>query len=193
MKLTRLEKMLVNRRNEAERNAGRVRRDLERLDLDSIHDVLEIGCGIGAISAYLADSYGMNVQGTDFDPEQIELARTVQPASDHLHFSVEDAGHLSFANASFDMVLSQDVFHHMRHWEAAVQEVTRVLRPGGYVIWLDVVSPKPITRIFRPLLKNFLSLFTLEQIRTAFARSRLEQRFYERVDFVHHHMILQKG
>ena len=193
MRLTRLEKMLVNRRNEAERSIGMVGRDLERLDLDSIHDVLEIGCGIGAISAYLAGSYGMNVQGTDFDPEQIELARMVQPASAHLRFSVEDAGHLSFADASFDLVLSQDVFHHMRHWEAAVQEVTRVLRPGGYVIWLDVVSPKSVTRILRPLVKSFLSLFTLEQIRTAFVRSGLEQRFYERVDFVHHHMMLQKG
>ena len=107
MRITRLEKMFVNRRQEAERNIGRVRRDLEQLDLDAVHDVLEIGCGIGAISAFLADSYGMNVQGTDFDPEQVELAQTTQPTSDRLHFAVEDATHLTFENASFDLVLSQ--------------------------------------------------------------------------------------
>jgi len=39
MKITRLEKMFVNRRQEAERNIGRVRRDLEQLDVDAIHDV----------------------------------------------------------------------------------------------------------------------------------------------------------
>ncbi len=104
MRLTRLEKMLVNRRQEAERNIGRVRRDLEQIDVD---DVLEIGCGIGAISAFLADSYGMNVQGTDLDLEQIELARTTQPTSDRLRFAVENATHLTFENASFDLVLSQ--------------------------------------------------------------------------------------
>jgi len=55
----------------------------------------------------------MNVQGTDLDPEQIELARTTQPASDRLYFVVENASHLTFENASFDLVLSQDIFHHI--------------------------------------------------------------------------------
>ncbi|MBE9471037.1 MAG: class I SAM-dependent methyltransferase [Chloroflexi bacterium] len=107
MRITRLEKMFVNRRQEAERNIGRVRRGLEQIGVGAIHDVLEIGCGIGVISAFLADSYGMNVLGTDLDPEQIELARTTQPTSDRLHFAVEDATHLTFENASFDLVLSQ--------------------------------------------------------------------------------------
>jgi len=193
MRLTRLEKMLVNRRQEAERNIGRVRRDLEQIDEDAVHDVLEIGCGIGVISAFLTDSYGMNVLGTDLDPEQIELARTTQPTSDHLHFAVEDASHLTFENASFDLALSQDIFHHIPDWEQVVQEVVRVLRPEGYFIWLDVVSPQSIARLFQPLVKNYLSLFTLEEAQSAFAQSGLEQRFYERVDPVHHHMILQKG
>ena len=193
MRITRLEKMFVNRRQEAERNTGRVRRDLEQLNVDAIHDVLEIGCGIGAISAFLANSYGMNVQGTDFDPEQVALARTTQAPNDHLHFAIEDATRLTFENASFDLVLSQDIFHHIPGWERVVQEVVRVLRPGGYLIWFDVVSPRSIARLFQPLVKNYLSLFTLEQARSTFARSGLEQRFYERIDPVHHHMILRKS
>ncbi|MEA3352141.1 MAG: class I SAM-dependent methyltransferase [Chloroflexota bacterium] len=193
MKLTRLEKMFVNRRKEAERNIDRIRRDLEQLDVDAIHDVLEIGCGVGAISAFLADSYGMNVQGTDFDPGQVELARTRQPTSDRLRFTVEDAARLTFENASFDLVLSQDIFHHIPDWEQVVKEVVRVLRPEGYFIWLDVVSPRSIARLFQPLVKNYLSLFTLEQAQSTFAQGGLEQRFYERVDLVHHHIILQKG
>jgi len=74
-----------------------------------------------------------------------------------------------------------------------VQEVVRVLRPEGYFIWLDVVSPQSITRLLRPLVKNHLSLFTLEEAQSAFAQSGLEQRFYERIDAVHHHMMQQKG
>ena len=60
-----MEKMFVNRRQEAERNIGRVRRDLEQINVDAIHDVLEIGCGIEAVSVFLANSYGMNVQAAD--------------------------------------------------------------------------------------------------------------------------------
>jgi len=185
--------MFVNRRKEAERSIGRIRRNLGQLDVNAIHDVLEIGCGVGAISAFLADSYRMNVQGTDFDPEQIELARTRQPTSGRLRFAVENATHLTFENASFDLVLSQDIFHHIPDWEQVVQEVVRVLRPEGYFIWLDVVSPQLIARLFQPLVKNYLSLFTLEQAQSTFAQSGLEQRFYERIDLVHHHITLQKG
>jgi hypothetical protein len=68
-----------------------------------------------------------------------------------------------------------------------------VLRPEGYFIWLDVVSPRSIARLFQPLVKKYLSLFTLEQAQSAFAQSGLEQRFYERIDPAHHHMILQKS
>jgi len=116
MRMTRFEKWFVNRRKEAERNIGRVCECLQKVDARNIHDVLEIGCGIGAVSAHLANNYEMNVQATDFDPEQIEAARKTYPESDRLHFAVADATDLAFDDASFDLVLSQDIFHHIPNW-----------------------------------------------------------------------------
>jgi ubiquinone/menaquinone biosynthesis C-methylase UbiE len=193
--MTRLEKRFVNRQQKAEHNIQKVRQRLQPLDTQAIRDALELGCGIGAVSAFLADTYAMNVCGTDFDPEQIEIARTMQPESDHLHFSVEDAAHLTFEDASFDLVLSQNVFHHVPDWEAAVREVARVLRPGGYFIWLDLATPRLIKNVLQPLMKNH-GLYTIDEVNSALAESGLERRFYEQTahgPLVHHHMVWQKG
>ncbi len=195
MKMTRLEKRFVNRKQKAERNIEKVRQRLQPLDTQAIHDALELGCGIGAVSAFVADTYAMNVCGTDFDPEQIEIARRMQPESDHLHFSVEDAAHLTFEDASFDLVLSQNVFHHVPDWEAAVREVARVLRPGGYFIWLDLATPRLVKDILQPLMKNH-GLYTIDEVNSALAENGLERRFYEQTahgPLVHHHMVWQKG
>jgi ubiquinone/menaquinone biosynthesis C-methylase UbiE len=195
MKMTRLEKRFVNRKQKAERNIEKVRQRLQQLDTQTIRDALELGCGIGAVSAFLVDTYKMNVCGTDFDPEQIEIARRMQPESDHLHFSVEDAAHLTFEDASFDLVLSQNVFHHVPDWEAAVREVARVLRPGGYFIWLDLAAPRLVKNVLQPLVKNY-GLYTIAEVKAALAQSGLERRFYEQTahgPLVHHHMVLQKG
>jgi ubiquinone/menaquinone biosynthesis C-methylase UbiE len=195
MKMTRLEKRFVNRKQKAEHNIEKVRQRLQPLDTQTIRDALELGCGIGAVSAFLADTYAMNVCGTDFDPEQIEIARRMQPESDHLHFSVEDAAHLTFEAASFDLVLSQNVFHHVPDWEAAVREVARVLRPGGYFIWLDLAAPRLIRNVLQPLMKNH-GLYTIDEVKAALAKSGLERRFYEQAahgPLVHHHMVWQKG
>lgn len=195
MKMTRLEKQFINRRKKAERNIDKVRQHLQQLDIQAIRDVLELGCGIGVVSAFLADSYGMNVQGTDFDPGQIEIARTMQPESDRLHFGIEDAVHLTFNDASFDLVLSQNVFHHIPDWEGAVREVARVLRIGGYLMWLDLVFPKVVKSIFQPIVKNY-GLYTSEEIEAAFADSGLASRSCKRRlhgPFVHYDMLLQKN
>jgi ubiquinone/menaquinone biosynthesis C-methylase UbiE len=195
MKMTRLEKRFVNRKQKAERNIQKVRQRLQPLDTQTIHDALELGCGIGAVSAFLADTYAMNVCGTDFDPEQIEIARRMQPESDRLHFRVEDAAHLTFEDASFDLVLSQNVFHHVPDWEAAVREVARVLRPGGYFIWLDLAIPRLVKNVLQPLMKNH-GLYTIGEVNSALAENGLERRFYEQIahgPLVHHHIVWQKG
>jgi len=67
MEMTRLEKWFVNRSRKAERNIARVRQRLRELPSEAIQDVLELGCGIGRVAAYLAATYEMNVYGTDLN------------------------------------------------------------------------------------------------------------------------------
>lgn len=61
-----------------------------------------------------------------------------------------DATALPFLDASFDSVISCLMLHHIIDWEAAVAEVSRVLRPGGTFVGHDLVST-PLAGLFHRL------------------------------------------
>ncbi len=52
-----------------------------------------------------------------------------------------DAEKSEFKDGAFDIVAASMVTHHMPHWEKAFQEMVRVLRPGGYLIYTDLMLP----------------------------------------------------
>lgn len=194
MEMTRLEKWLVNRNKKAERNIARVRQCLATLPSEAMKDVLELGCGIGAVAAFLSETYDMTVWGTDYDHQQIQIARKRHPENERLIYQVEDAAHLSFQDASFDLVVSQNVFHHLLNWQSAVRQVARVLRPGGFLLWLDLTFPKWIAQLFQPLVKNH-SLYCIADVIYVFEGQGFKQCFHERRlhgPFYQQQMIWQK-
>jgi ubiquinone/menaquinone biosynthesis C-methylase UbiE len=193
MKMTRLEKSFVNRQKKSERNIQILESGLKLIDPAKIKTILELGCGIGFVSAYLAEKYNFTIYGTDYDVEQIKIAKNLQPKFDHLHFQVEDATKLSFADSSIDLVLSQNVFHHIPNWENAIKEINRVLCPGGYFLWLDLTFPKLIRNVFFPFVKNY-GLYTIDDIRAAVDNLGFRLLFQERVahgPFSQHHLVMQ--
>ncbi|UCF66931.1 MAG: class I SAM-dependent methyltransferase [Acidobacteriota bacterium] len=194
MNMSRLEKWFVNRERKAARNFERVRQRLGELRIDETRDVLEIGSGTGGVAARLAEIYRMTVTGTDFDRAQIELARRLHPETERLRFRVEDAAALSFADESFDLVVSQNVFHHIPDWSRAVAEIRRVLRPHGHLIWLDLTFPRFVKKLLQPIARGY-GLYTADEIRGAFRLAGFETRFAERLihgPLVHHHLVLQR-
>lgn len=97
-------------------------------------DVLEIGCGNGADGALFAQQ-GARYTGVDLTETAVAATR------EHFAvlglpgvFQVENAEHLSFDDSSFDLVYSYGVLHHTPNPRIAVEEVRRVLRPGGQAI-----------------------------------------------------------
>ncbi|MFC2054716.1 class I SAM-dependent methyltransferase [Chloroflexota bacterium] len=192
--MTGIEKRFVNRERKAKNNIEKVKQRLDKLDVDNIHAVLELGCGTGAVSAFLAYTYSMNVYGSDFDPEQIKIARRMNPENDHLHFGVEDASNLCCKDDQFDLVVSQNVFHHIHNWEKAVREISRVLKFGGYLFWLDISLPMLLIRITKPFVKNY-GLYTFDDIQAEFIKHQFHNIYYKhlsQVPFPHHHLVLEK-
>lgn len=98
--------------------------------------VLELGCGTGYVSAWLARR-GARAVGIDNSPAQLASARQFQDAHG-LPFPLihGDAEHLPFADASFDHAISEygaAIWCDPRVW---IPEAARVLRPGGRLSYL---------------------------------------------------------
>lgn len=126
--------------------------------------VLELGSGGGGLLALLHERYRpARLVGTDFDPAQVEVARkllTVRwgsiPASVELRAA--DALSLPFPDGSFDDVFAMMMLHHVedRHTEyvrrpRALQEIRRVLKPGGTLVYSDMFRRREIRETLRSL------------------------------------------
>ncbi len=107
---------------------------LEDLDLAGA-EVLDIGCGLGAIDLLLAREHGAaRVTGIDVERPLIDQARRRAAAaglSDRIDFRLVEPGPLPFADGAFDVVFSKDSIIHIPDKAALYAEVLRVLRPGG--------------------------------------------------------------
>ncbi len=147
MKMLKIEKLLVNSRWSEKRVLELAHKLLDFIELDDEGDFLELGCGNGVVSKWIAKEYLGNVTGVDVDPEQIELAQRDTIGMPHIRFLEADATKLPFEDSSFDVVLSFGVLHHIHNWLDALKEVKRVLRNKGYFVYADLVYPELITRM----------------------------------------------
>jgi ubiquinone/menaquinone biosynthesis C-methylase UbiE/uncharacterized metal-binding protein len=103
--------------------------------------VLDIGCGKGHTSVYIAKKYGCQVVGIDILPESIAEAKKYAQKNNVSHlvnFQVADAHNLPFANDEFDMTLSQAVLILTDDKHKVICEASRVLKPGGKSGWLEL-------------------------------------------------------
>jgi ubiquinone/menaquinone biosynthesis C-methylase UbiE len=94
-------------------------------------DVLEVGCGLGTDAINFARR-GARYTGVDLTEASIDLVRKRfelegLPAT----LSVADAEVLPFADDSFDLVYSHGVLHHTPETQRAIDQIHRVLKPGG--------------------------------------------------------------
>lgn len=147
MKMLKIEKLLVNSRWSEKRVLELARKLLDFIELDNKTDFLELGCGNGVVSKWIAKEYLGNVTGVDVDPEQIELARRDTSDVPNIRFLKADATKLPFEDSSFEVVLSFGVLHHIHNWQDALKEIKRVLRPKGYFVYADLVYPETITKM----------------------------------------------
>jgi SAM-dependent methyltransferase len=96
--------------------------------------VLEAGCGIGTDGSRFS-SAGADYTGLDFSPTALSLARrrfTLEGLPGR--FVGGSVSSLPFPDASFDLVFSHGVIHHVPETDAALREFARVLRPGGTML-----------------------------------------------------------
>lgn len=100
---------------------------IHELGLASASRVLDVGCGAGANLRLLSDLGLPGVVGLDLNLASIRFCREKGLGE----IEQGDLRHLPFASESFDLVLATDVLEHVDDDQLAVEEIQRVLRPGG--------------------------------------------------------------
>lgn len=122
---------------------------IELCNIDHDSYVLDVGCGAGATSCYLAKKVGCRVVGIDILPAMIQRSKervTRERVADLVELRVADAQELPFEDGLFDAVITESVTAFPANKARAVREYARVTRPGGYIglnesTWLKTPPP----------------------------------------------------
>ena len=123
---------------------------LSRCLIEDAKEVLNIGCGIGVGSTYIARKYGCHVVGVDISEQMIEWSRQrarEEGVENKTDFQTADVLDLPFEADTFDLVFAESVLVFVEDKTQAIRECVRVTKPGGFVglneaFWNDQPPPE---------------------------------------------------
>jgi len=99
--------------------------------------VFDLGCGSCGLVKYLADRYGQRITGVDVSSQSFP-AQSKSSARSRIRCIRKNAAHLDFvADKSVDAVVIMWALHEMKHPGRILQEVRRILRPGGEILVVE--------------------------------------------------------
>ncbi len=131
-----------------------------KVDLKNKQQILDIGCGTGAITLDIALSTNGQVVGIDIDEVKLQEAR--RNLADVPNVKIMDGNALSmpFENETFDLVVFNIVLTYIRGQQRAIKEMARVTKKGGFV--LATLEPDYAARIDYP--ENPIGRMILQQM-----------------------------
>jgi ubiquinone/menaquinone biosynthesis C-methylase UbiE len=134
---------------------------INKLDIDlEDKQILDLGCGDGSWLRMLIElgANPLQLTGIDLSPQRIQYAQERNPLINYIHNRVAS---LPLPSASYDLVMQTVVFSSILDpnlTQHLAKEMERVLKPGGYLIWLDNsqafpprltgYSPEDLKRLF---------------------------------------------
>jgi ubiquinone/menaquinone biosynthesis C-methylase UbiE len=147
--------------------------------------VLEVATGPGYLSIELARLGSFHIAGVDLSPDMVRIAReNAMRAGVAAEFVQGNSSSLPFPAASFDFLVCRAAFKNFAQPVRALQEMHRVLRPGGRALVIDLRRNASMREISQGLNAMGLSgvdrnltklIFRFMLIPTAYAREHIEQ------------------
>ncbi len=110
-------------------------------------DILDLGCGDGTTINYFSKHFTLSrLEGIDISTASISIAKTKNIKNSE--FKAYNGSNIPFEDATFDIVFSAVVFHHIdfKLHSDLIQEIKRVLKPGGRFYIFEHNPHNPITR-----------------------------------------------
>jgi ubiquinone/menaquinone biosynthesis C-methylase UbiE len=148
--------------------------------VEEAQEVLDVGCGIGVGPVYIARQFNCQVMAVDISEKMLSWARQRarrEGVADRITFRKADVCELPFEDDRFDAVIVESVLAFVEDKQAAVQELIRVTKPGGYLglnesYWTQLPPPE--------LLSHSLyigpEIITEAEWRTIWEATSLEER-----------------
>jgi SAM-dependent methyltransferase len=124
------------------RNIDATREHVARLKLTPHDHALDVGCGVGGSARYIAATTGAKVTGIDLTPDFIATARELSKRcglDGEVSFQEGDALAMPFAANTFDAAVCFYVAMNIEVKAKLAAEIARVLKPGGRLVWSQVV------------------------------------------------------
>ncbi len=123
---------------------------VDRMSLNADHRVLDIGCGIGGASRYIAETIGCRVDGIDLTPEYVLTAKALTEMiglEDKVSHEIASALAMPFDDDVFDAAITFHVAMNIPQRDVFYREIGRVLKPGGTLCLYDVmkIGDTPVT------------------------------------------------
>lgn len=151
--------------------------------IEQARTVLNVGCGIGVGSVYIAKRYGCQVVGIDISEQMIAWSRQrakEEGVADKVEFEVADLLNLPFAANRFDLVFCESVLNFVADKGQAIRELVHVTNPGGYVginemFWL-AEAPAALAPQVQAILGGDQPLPTVAEWQAIWAASGLKER-----------------
>lgn len=146
--------------------------------------ILDDGCGSGRYSLALKSMGCQQVTGIDISQNSISFANKMNSFGNEVKFQQGSVLELPFENEQFDFVYSNGVLHHTLDTYQGLQEIFRVLQPGGSM-WLYLYGGKEslfwdLTDLCRNILKNIPQKYTQDvMIQLGYPSGRV----FHRLDF----------
>lgn len=113
--------------------------------------VLDYGCGPGYLTSYLFGRGALRVTGIDVSEGEIRQAREEAASegfAERSSFMVADAHATGLPDDSFDLIVGESILHHL-DLRVALEEIRRILRPGGRAVFLEPLWHNPLLRLGR--------------------------------------------
>ncbi len=111
-----------------------IKKMLEVMNLKKTDKVLDLACGMGVITEYVADKTEADVIGIDFASKAIKAANKRTKCKKNIHFVTHDMVSLNFPEKSFDVVLCIDGLYFVENLDGLVLNLKKMLKEGGKMI-----------------------------------------------------------
>ena len=116
--------------------------------------VLDYGCGIGSVTEKISSSNPEKLIGVDIS--EISINKAIESAKNlniKIEYSVDNCENLKIKEKTFDLVFGSGILHHL-NLEKAINEICRVLKDNGEMVFLEPLGTNPLINFYRKLTPN---------------------------------------